>query len=306
MIDLAKNLQITTEATIKDSSIKDFIVLTKPSVTALVVLSSITGMILAPGYIDPFTAIIATIATALGSASAAVFNMWYDRDIDQLMPRTQNRPLVTKVIEQDDAIVFCVILGIFGLSLMAACVNYVSSLMLLCSMLFYCVIYTIWLKRSSDMNIVIGGAAGSFPPIIGWLNVCDYLTWQPIILFLIIFFWTPAHFWALAIYRSKEYELCHVPMLPVTRGIDHTKTQILIYTLLTVLFSAAPCVCNSCGIIYAISTIGLGVRFIKIAYDLKKQQGHSLAMKLFLYSIFYLFALLISFIIDHYVFFAIT
>ena len=172
-----------------ESKIYDFITLTKPTVTGLVVLSSITGMILAPGTIDPLVAIIAIIATGLGSASAAVFNMWYDRDIDAIMERTKIRPLVTKVIEPDDAIVFSLLIGIIAIALMASCVNYISSLILFCSIICYCLIYTIWLKRKTDLNIVIGGAAGSFPPIIGWLNVTSHMTLEPIILFLIIFFY---------------------------------------------------------------------------------------------------------------------
>jgi protoheme IX farnesyltransferase len=305
MINTAE-LSTTQQVVVRDSSINDFIILTKPTVTALVVLSHITGMILAPGYIDPFTAIIAVIAVGLGSASSAVFNMWYDRDIDLLMSRTKTRPLVTKIIHHEDAIVFCAVLGVFALSLMAACVNYVSSAILLCAMIFYCLIYTVWLKRSSDMNIVIGGAAGSLPPIIGWLNVCKSLAWQPVVLFLIIFFWTPAHFWALAVYREQEYRLCKVPMLPITRGVQHTKTQIFIYTGITVACSLLYCFLQTCGIIYLISAIALGSWFIKIAYDFKSQHDNTKSIKLFLYSIFYLLSLLTSLIIDHYVLFPFT
>ena len=290
----------------KESSIADFITLTKPSVTLLVVLSSVTGMLLSPAHINPVVAVIAIIATSLGSASSAVFNMWYDLDIDSTMKRTQKRPLVRRVIDPEDAIVFSFILGIIALTLMAACVNYQSSLLLFFSMMFYCLIYTVWLKRRTDLNIVIGGAAGSFPPIIGWMSTGAPLTIEPFILFAIIFFWTPPHFWALAIYRSEEYRLCGVPMLPVTRGFDHTKTQILLYTIITVLLSLIPAFLGTSGAIYLVTAIICGGRFLHLAYLLKKEEGITLSIKLFLFSITYLFALLISLIIDHYAYIAIT
>jgi len=299
---------ITAEATnkIAESSIGDFIVLTKPSVTLLVVLSCITGMILAPAHINPVIAVIAVIATSLASASSAVFNMWYDIDIDSMMKRTQTRPLVRKVINAEDAIVFSFILGVLALALMAACVNYQSSFLLFFSMMFYCLIYTVWLKRRTDLNIVIGGAAGSFPPIIGWISTGAPLTIEPFILFALIFFWTPPHFWALAIHRSKEYELCNVPMLPVTRGFAHTKTQILAYTFVTVLTSLLPVFIGASGAIYFITALLFGARFLHLAYLLKKEEGSTLSIKLFLFSITYLFSLLISLIIDHYAYIAIT
>jgi protoheme IX farnesyltransferase len=285
-----------------ESSIKDFIELTKPSVTLLVVLSGATGMLIAKGNIHPLIAIIATIATALGSASAAVFNMWYDRDIDSIMARTQKRPIVAGKINADDAIIFSLLLGIMALSLMAACVNYSASLWLLASILFYIIIYTVWLKRRTDQNIVIGGAAGSFPPIIGWVSVTGgTVSIEPLLLFLLIFFWTPAHFWALAIYRCKEYASCNVPMLPVTKGIAHTKTQIIIYSLATILISLVPYFIGMSHLIYLITTCACGTRFLYLAYLLKTEQGTSHALKLFLFSITYLFSLLISMIIDHYV-----
>ena len=285
-----------------ESRVRDFIELTKPTVTLLVVLSSLTGMLLAGASIHPLIAIISTIATASGSASAAVFNMWYDLDIDAIMTRTQKRPLVRGSIHPDDAIVFSLILGIFAVSLMAAFVNYQSSLLLLFSILFYVVIYTMWLKRSSDQNIVIGGIAGSLPPIIGWISTGDSLRTLPIILFLLIFFWTPAHFWALAIYRAQDYASCAVPMLPVTKGIDYTKKQIFIYTILAVLTSSIPCLLQDAGLIYAVTAGCCGLRFFYLAYLLLKEEGFSYAMKLFLNSITYLFIILISLIIDHYVF----
>jgi protoheme IX farnesyltransferase len=291
--------QITSTS---ESTLGDFVELTKPTVTLLVVLSSLTGMILAPEPIHPLIAIISTIATSAGSASAAVFNMWYDIDIDAIMTRTQKRPLVRGSIHPDDAIVFSLILGIVAVSLMAAFVNYQSSLLLLFSILIYVVIYTMWLKRSSDQNIVIGGIAGSFPPIIGWISTGNSLTTLPIVLFLLIFFWTPAHFWALAICRVHDYASCDVPMLPVTKGIDYTKKQIFIYAILVVMTSIVPCLMQEAGVIYAIVAGFCGLRFLYLAYLLLKEERSSYAMKLFLNSISYLFIILISLIIDHYVF----
>jgi protoheme IX farnesyltransferase len=289
-----------------ESSIKDFFELTKPTVTLLVVLSSITGIVLAPGQIHPLIAILSTIATGLGSASAAIFNMWYDRDIDSVMIRTQKRPIVKGVVDPDDAIVFSLLLGVLSISLMCGCVNYKSGFMLLFSILFYVVIYTVWLKRRTDQNIVIGGAAGSFPPVIGWLSVTNSFDFEPWALFALIFFWTPAHFWALAIYRMKEYALCNVPMLPVTRGVEHTKSQIVLYTILTCITSLVPYFMGMSHFIYLVTALLFGARFVHMSYLLKKEQVSAAALKVFLFSITYLFALLISLIIDHYVPISIT
>ena len=284
-----------------ESSAKDFIVLTKPSVTLLVVLSAITGIILAPEQTNPIAAITCVIATALGSASSASFNMWYDRDIDALMVRTKNRPIPSGAIHPDDGLAFSITLGILALTLMAACVNYLSSFILLLSIIFYCGIYTAWLKRKTDQNIVIGGIAGSLPPIIGWLSVNQTIGAAPIILFIIIFLWTPAHFWALAIYRKQEYSTCNVPMLPVTRGIHYTCKCILFYCVATVVSSLLmPLACQTSWIYVSTACI-LGFRFMQLAFMLNFYQSKQLAIKLFFFSIFYLFALLTTLIIDQYV-----
>ena len=294
----------TLSASSKESTVGDFIELTKPSVTLLVVLSCAVGMVMAPLKVHHLVAWIALIATALASGGSAAFNMWYDRDIDALMIRTQNRPIVRAVIQPDDALVFAVALSLIAITLMAGCVSYVSALLLLLSIVFYCLVYTVWLKRLTAQNIVIGGIAGSIPPIIGWFSVSQTFAIEPIILFLLIFFWTPAHFWALAIHRRQEYAACKVPMLPITKGINYTKKSILFYVVATIASSLALCFTNSTGLIYLISATCLAARFLYLAILLYYER--ITAIKLFLFSIAYLFILFAAIIIDHYVYIAIT
>ncbi len=282
------------------SSVSDYITLMKPRVMSLVIFSGIVGMIMAPGYIHPLLGFITILCIIAGHGAAAALNMWYDRDIDAIMKRTQKRPIVTGKISSDDGLAFGVILSLFAVMLLSLCVNYLAGLILLITILFYIFIYTIWLKRRSVHNIVIGGAAGAFPPMIGWAAVTGNISAESIILFLIIFLWTPPHFWALALYQSEDYKKCNIPMMPIIKGDDYTKNQIIFYTILTIISSFLPLFIHMNGLIYGVAALILGAIFLYYVFSLKADKFNKKAPRLFFFSIFYLFALFIAMIIDHY------
>lgn len=282
------------------SSVSDYVTLMKPRVMSLVVFSGIVGMIMAPGYIHPLLGFISILCILAGHGAAAALNMWYDRDIDAIMQRTQKRPIVTGKISPDDGLAFGIILSFFSVMILSLCVNFLAGFILLITILFYVFIYTIWLKRSSVHNIVIGGAAGAFPPMIGWAAVTGSISLESIILFLIIFMWTPPHFWSLALYQSKDYKKCNIPMMPIIKGDDYTKNQIILYTILTVLSSLLPLVVNMNHIIYGAAASILGSIFLYYAFALKQDPKNTKAPRMFFFSIIYLFALFIAMIIDHY------
>src|SRR5215475_5790575 len=216
------------------ASVRDYVDLLKPRVMSLVVFTGLLGMLIAPGHLDPFAAALAVLAIALGSGAAGAINMWYERDLDALMARTRNRPLPAGRVAPDDALGLGVLLSIFSVLLMAVSTNYVAAGLLVAAILFYVFVYTIWLKRRTPQNIVIGGAAGAFPPMIGWAAVTGDVSLPSILLFLIIFLWTPPHFWALALYKQGDYGAAGIPMLPNVAGEQSTKLQILIYSVLLV------------------------------------------------------------------------
>lgn len=288
------------------SSISDYIALLKPRVMSLVLFSGFAGMMLNPGYIHPFIALIAMFCIALGSGASGAINMWYDRDIDSIMERTQNRPLVRAVIHPDEALAAGVIFSFFSVFIMAVCVNYMAGFLLLFTILFYVFVYTIWLKRRSPQNIVIGGLAGALPPLVGWSTVSGNITIEPLILVLIIFLWTPPHFWALALYRSEDYRRANVPMMPVIYGDDYTKNQILVYTLLTFAASLLPYVIGLSGLLYLSSAFALGTYFVYLSVKLLGDKENKLAPKTFGYSILYLFILFFAMLVDSYAYFQIT
>lgn len=283
-----------------ESELIDYLKLLKPRVMSLVLFSSFVGMILAPGILHPFIGFISMFSVALGAGASGAINMWYDRDIDSIMSRTQKRPLVQGKIDPDEALAFGIVLAFFSVFIMAICVNFLSGLLLLFTILFYIFIYTMWLKRSSVQNIVIGGLSGALPPLIGWTSVTGTFAVEPLIMVLIIFLWTPPHFWALSLYRSDDYRKAGVPMMPVIYGDDYTKYQILIYTLLTFASSMLPFVIGMCSYIYLVGSIVLGLYFIYLSLMLLKDKNNRVAPKLFGYSIFYLFFLFLIMLVDHY------
>lgn len=272
------------------STVKDYILLMKPRVMSLVIFTGFVGMWLAPYSVHPFIAGIAVVCIALGAGSAGATNMWYDRDIDSLMKRTQKRPIVRGAIEPDEALSFGLITGFFAVFFMALCVNLLASFLLLFTIFYYICIYTIWLKRRSIQNIVIGGVSGALPPVIGYAAVSNTISLESIILFLIIFTWTPPHSWALALFCNDDYKNCKVPMMPAVKGNLYTKKQILIYSILLFIVSLMPFFIGMNNFIYLITSGILGLVFLyysgSLFYDTPDNKQ---AKRFFAYSIFYLF-----------------
>ncbi len=283
------------------SEAKDYIALMKPSVMSLVVFSGIAGILMAPGHINPIIAIVATLCMTIGHGGAAAINMWYDRDIDAIMERTKKRPIVAGKILPEEALAFGVIMAFFSVFVMAVCVNYLASFLLLFIILFYVFVYTMWLKRSTPQNIVIGGLAGALPPLVGWTAVTGNIAIEPLILVMMIFLWTPPHFWALALYRSDDYRNAGIPMMPIVFGNDYTKYQILIYTLLTVACSVLPFAIGLSGTLYLATALVSGAWFTYYAVSLLKDERNRYAPRMFFFSIIYLFIIFGAMILDHYV-----
>ncbi len=255
---------------------------------SLVVFSGFTGLMVAPGHIHPLIGFVAILCIALASGGSAAINMWYDRDIDAIMTRTQKRPLPQGRIDPETARDFGGALIFFSVAFMALAVNWLAAALLASAAAFYIFVYTIWLKRRTPQNIVIGGAAGAFPPVIAWAAVTGHVAFPAIILFLIIFVWTPPHFWALALYRNEDYRRAGVPMLPVIKGERRTKIEMLIYTLLLFPLSLAPYFVGIAGPTYLIGASILSGLFIVCALRVMFDKTHKSARQMFGYSIMYL------------------
>lgn len=295
-------MTINTDSTImniaEESHIKDYISLLKPRVMSLVVFTGLAGIFLAPGEIHPVIALVATFCIALGSGAAGAVNMWYERDVDALMKRTKSRPLPDKRMVPDSAIEFAIVSAFLSVLLMSLAVNLMAGLLLLSAILFYVFIYTVWLKRRTPQNIVIGGAAGAFPPMIGWAAVTGDVSLQSFMLFLIIFLWTPPHFWALALYKNDDYKAASIPMLPVVSGSEETRKQILIYTVILYAVSLLPVAMQMFGVVYGIGAFCLGLYFMKLSKGLYDKYTEELARKTFKFSLLYLALLFLLMIID--------
>jgi protoheme IX farnesyltransferase len=285
------------------SSVRDFYDLMKPRVMSLVIFTSFVGLVLSPINIHPFIALIAIICIAIGAGASGVLNMWYDSDIDGLMKRTINRPIPAGNINKNEALTYGMVISAGSVVIMGILINWSASFLLAFTIFFYAVIYTMWLKRRTMQNIVIGGAAGAFPPVIGWLSTGAPITIEPIILFLIIFLWTPPHFWALAIVTSGDYEKASIPMMPNVVGDNYTKRQIVYYSVIMSISVIVPYYIGMVSILYLIPAIILSLIFIIISLQLLKssneQKQKKYSKKLFLYSILYLFLIYILFLIDY-------
>lgn len=281
-----------------ESTVKDFFNLLKPRVMTLVVFTGICGMMLAPGHIHPFLGVVAIFCLTIGAGAAGAVNMWYDRDIDAIMHRTQNRPIPAGKVPAAEGLAFAVVLSLLAVMIMGLAVNWMAAGLLAFANFFYSVIYTMWLKRNTPQNIVIGGAAGAFPPMIGWAAVTGNVTIEAIVLFAIIFFWTPPHFWALSLYANEDYKRANVPMLSVTHGAKTTKIQMLVYTLILLPLCLAPVYLGMAGMAYGIAAIILNAMFIISAVQTyKESKGFKAARRMFAYSIFYLFAIFTALIV---------
>ncbi|MDE2305102.1 MAG: heme o synthase [Gammaproteobacteria bacterium] len=280
---------------------REYVELTKPKVSLLIVFTAIVGMLLAsPGMVPWQALLLGTLGIAMASGSAAAFNHVLDRRIDQHMLRTRGRPLPTGTLGELQALVFASLLALGSMLVLWLGVNAITAVLTFASLIGYALIYTRWLKRATPQNIVIGGAAGAAPPILGWCAVTGHVDPPALLLFLIIFTWTPPHFWALAIARRDEYAKVGIPMLPVTHGVEYTRLQIVLYTILLVLCTLLPFLAGLSGLLYLLAVIPLNARFLYYAIELHRGRRAELAMRTFRYSINYLMLLFAALIVDHY------
>jgi len=296
-------MAITKSKTLKIdyfSYAKAFFNLMKPRVMSLVIFTCAVGLLIAPEKINFANAIFSLMAVALGSGAAGALNMWYESDLDSLMTRTCLRPIPTGKLSKNQALIFGIISSIVSVVALYIFSNLIAATTLLITILFYVFVYTIWLKRKTPQNIVIGGASGALPPVIGWAIAANSITLEPIILFLIIFVWTPSHFWALSLYKSEDYRKARIPMLPITSGVKTTKFNIFIYALILFPIALSPYFLNFSGLLYLAFAAALSSYYIFISYRLLKEKNSvlekKLATKLFAYSILYLF-MIFSFIL---------
>ena len=278
--------------------VQDFVSLLKPRVMSLVVFSGFAGLAVAPGHLHPLIAVVAVLCIAVGAGASGAINMWYDRDIDAVMARTKNRPIPAGRVAPGNALAFGVILSVGAVTLMGVAVNWVAGALLALTIAFYVFVYTAWLKRRTPQNIVIGGAAGAFPPMIGWAAVTGDVTLAPLVLFLLIFMWTPPHFWALALYRAGDYERAGVPMLPVVAGDRETRRQILIYTALLVPVALAPAYIGLSGPVYGAAAAAFSAGFLLHAWRVFVDRRDAAAKRMFGFSIAYLFGLFAMLVVD--------
>ncbi|WP_207539143.1 heme o synthase [Sabulicella rubraurantiaca] len=289
------------------SEVGDWIALLKPRVLSLVVYSGLIGLLIAPGSLHPVLAVSAILCITLAAGAAGAINMWYDRDIDAVMKRTRARPIPAGRIEAGAALGYGVVLAVGSVGLMGLATNWLAAAVLAGSILFYVVIYTMWLKRRTPQNIVIGGAAGAFPPLIGWVAVTGSVDVLPLVLFAIVFMWTPPHFWALSLWAHEDYKRAGVPMLPVVSGARETRRQVVLYTVLLVPLTLVPWIIGFSGPAYGVVAVLLGANFLRHAWavwtDEQDAAGVSLtgdrpAKACFRFSITYLFALLGALALD--------
>ncbi|MGA9002431.1 MAG: heme o synthase [Pseudolabrys sp.] len=291
--DLRGPLAATGVAEPSLATVGDYIALMKPRVMSLVVFTALVGLAVAPGSLHPVTAFTALLCIAVGAGASGALNMWYDADVDAVMTRTTRRPVPMGRVRPGEALAFGLTLGSFAVVVLGLLVNWAASALLAFTIFFYVVIYTIWLKRSTPQNIVIGGAAGAFPPVIGWAAVTGSLSLEPVLLFLIIFFWTPPHFWALALYRTDDYARAGIPMLPVVSGDASTRRQILVYTLILVPLGVAPWAFGYAGALYGITAVVMGAVMVTLGWQvlLESRPAERASRNLFAFSILYLFLL---------------
>ncbi len=280
---------------------RDFVRLLKPRVMSLVVFTGLVGMVLAPGQLHPTLAFTALLCIAVGAGASGAINMWYDRDIDQRMARTAQRPIPLGRVSPDAALGFGIVLAVSSVAMMGLTINPIAALLLATTIAFYVFVYTMWLKRRTPQNIVIGGAAGALPPVIGWAAVTGDVSFEPVILFAIIFLWTPPHFWALALYRKGEYADVGVPMLPVVAGEIETRRQILLYSVAVAAAAMVPWVVGLSGLTYGVGAAALNVVLLRCAWAVWCDHDGAVARRLFGWSIVYLFLIFVLLLVDRFV-----
>jgi len=278
--------------------LQDYALILKPRVMSLVVFTAAVGLFLAPGDLPLLTSVIAILCIAVGAGASGSINMWYDQDIDHIMERTQKRPIPAGRVTPKEALAVGAVLSIISVAVLYRYVNAPSAILLAVTIFYYVFIYTMWLKRRTPQNIVIGGAAGAFPPMIGWMAASGDIALGSIVLFAIIFLWTPPHSWALALFRRGDYEAAGVPMMPVVAGDASTKKQMLIYTCLLIPTTLLPVFINMSGAIYGLTALVLGVEFFRRCFKLWQDDGIDKARPLFFFSILYLTLIFVALIID--------
>jgi protoheme IX farnesyltransferase len=287
---------------ISEADVSDYVALLKPRVMSLVIFTALVGLVIAPGHFHPVLAITSILCIAVGAGASGALNMALEGDIDALMSRTANRPIPRGRIIRAEAMAFGMTLSFFSVMTLGILVNWVAGSLLGFTIFFYVVIYTMLLKRRTAQNIVIGGAAGSLPPVVAWAAATGSLSVEPLLLFLIIFFWTPPHFWALALFRSDDYARAGVPMLPVVAGPDATRLQILLYTIVLVAVAAAPWPLGYFDWVYGVTSLILGAGMLALAVNVYRRRERSESLratrKLFAFSILYLFALFATLLIE--------
>ena len=290
-------------ATTGGARVEDYVALLKPRVMSLVVFTAIIGLLLAPGGINPVVGVIAILCIAIGAGGSGALNMWYDADIDAIMSRTANRPIPAGRVSRGEALAVGIICSGFSVAILGLATNWVAAALLAFTIFFYAVVYTIWLKRSTPQNIVIGGAAGAFPPMIGWAAVTGDITLPSIVLFLIIFLWTPPHFWALALYKQGDYGAAGIPMLPNVAGEAATKFQILLYSIVLVGTTFLPAAMHQSGWLYTLIAAVTGTSFVYLAMRLYRSRDtltmKKVARSLFTYSLSYLAVIFFALLVDH-------
>ncbi|MEE8253635.1 MAG: heme o synthase [Hyphomicrobium sp.] len=288
---------------VSEPSVGEFVELMKPRVMSLVVFTALTGMLAAPGSIHPVIGVIALLAIAMGAGASGALNMWYDADIDARMARTAARPIPRGRVTGGEALTFGSILAVLSILTLGVLVNWTAGALLALTIGFYLFVYTMWLKRRTPQNIVIGGAAGAFPPMIGWAAVTGSVSVESVLMFLIIFVWTPPHFWALALYRCRDYERAGVPMLPVVAGAEETRRQIWLYSLILVPLAITPVLIGLAGIVYGVVSAVLGAVFLYLAWKVRRitegREADQAARRLFVFSILYLFLLFAVLLVEH-------
>ena len=276
----------------------------KPRVMSLVLFTCMVGLLIAPINVDFTSACISLLAVAIGSGAAGTLNMWYESDLDALMSRTCLRPIPTGKVKKDQALYFGLILSALSVSIIYFSANLISAILLASTIAFYFFIYTIWLKRKTPQNIVIGGAAGALPPVIGWTIATGSISVEPIILFLIIFLWTPSHFWALSLYKSSDYKKAKIPMLPIISGTKTTKVNILFYALMMLPAIIAPYFLNFASVFYLVISSMMSAYYVNLCLRLYRSKiasiSNKIARKIFIYSIFYLFFIFLILLIDNF------
>ncbi len=303
MSDASAISQATVDDEALGGDVADYWSLLKPRVMSLVIFTALVGMVAAPGPFNPALAAIGLLCIAVGAGASGALNMWYDADIDALMARTAARPIPRGHVTANEALTFGTVLSVFSIATLGLLVNWVAGFILAFTIGFYIFVYTMWLKRRTAHNIVIGGAAGAFPPLLGWATMTGTISVESVLLFLIIFLWTPPHFWALALYRARDYERAGIPMLPVVAGPDETRRQILLYSLVYVVTSVAPYFAGLGGISYLLASVVSGAIFMALAINVYRvregREADAVAKRLFLFSILHLFLLFAVLLVEH-------